>query len=349
MKSSRVRITLAGFSLLVLPLVMFAQPTTAPNDQAFYQRVMDRQMRVQAISSDRTAVVDALMSKWSGEMVESEFASILAAVSPEKLLELEAAESAADLNAILYGSSRPSGSISPMSAAVLGSNATDLVYFPVTPCRIVSTVVTGSPLAANVIYSYDSQGPFTAQGGDAGTCGLPGSDTAALAVVLIAVIPSGPGNLRAWPAGDPVPLSSVINYNNPTIANTHILPLQQDALNANEFSVRADVSSTHFIADVVGYFWSPVATALDTQVLQTTEAVAASAIFTIFSPACPAGWRLTGGGHIAQNFGAPVSIATSHPNLSGVNVANQWIYQGTNSVTAQNHTSVVICGRVPGR
>jgi hypothetical protein len=64
------------------------------------------------------------------------------------------------------------------------------------------------------------------------------------------------GNLRVYPAGQPVPLASVLNFApGRTRANNAIVALGT----AGQASVRCDMppgstASTHFVLDVVGYF-----------------------------------------------------------------------------------------------
>src|SRR5262249_26372593 len=143
--------------------------------------------------------------------------------------------------------------------AGLGDSRTHLVFFPVTPCRILDTRVAGGPLAPGGPRDFDSPGPFTAQGGSRGHCGLPtATDVAALAITLVAVDPQGAGNLRAWPKGGSVPLAVAVNYGLPgqglSLANTTIVPLFQDLFDPLEFSLQANGSAVHVVGDVVGYF-----------------------------------------------------------------------------------------------
>jgi hypothetical protein len=145
------------------------------------------------------------------------------------------------------------------SAQVLSG---DLTYSAVEPCRIIDTrLQLGGRIAANTARSFHvvgSTASFPAQGGKAGGCGIPafsGGEPQALAVMinLIAVAPLGPGNLRAWPTDNGVPLASVINYTNVDLANGFVLPLRQDN-QGFDIRIQADVSGTHVVADVLGFF-----------------------------------------------------------------------------------------------
>jgi hypothetical protein len=149
-----------------------------------------------------------------------------------------------------------------VSTNILGQDATDLVFVPLAPCRIIDTrIATGGyagRLTAGVPKNFAHNQNLVAQGGNGAGCGVP-TDPAAIAVTLVAVNPLGAGNIRAWRLLDPVPNASAINYGLPgqglNVANTHILPTCQVC--GNDFTVQADVSDVHLVADVVGYFWRP--------------------------------------------------------------------------------------------
>jgi hypothetical protein len=313
--------------------------------------------RLEAVIANRQAVEAAVLVKWQNEAEDGgfELASVLPRLSAEQLLRAQDAQSAEDLNAAIYGRS---ARFDPSLVNSLGEGNSDLVYFPVTPCRIIDTRNAGGILIAGATRSFDSQGPFTGQGGSATSCGLPGSDTAALVLTITVVGSTGPGDLRAWPYGLAAPLASVINYANTpglALANTHIVPLDQNPLNAYEFNVLADASNVHLVADVVGYFWSPNQTAVGQVILETTTNVLANASFTIASPACPVGTRVMSGGWRADFFGAPVTMATSKPtnsvngDVTGTNVADRWLVQGVNSANQQDYHVWVVCAAIPGR
>src|SRR5687767_4579740 len=142
----------------------------------------------------------------------------------------------------------------------LGDDDSDLVYFPLTPCRLVDTRNTPTgpvPIAAGTAVPFEANNDLGAQGGEVAGCGVPQNDPAALAVTITAVNPQGPGNLRAYPAGVATPPNaSVVNYALPgsglNLANTTVLPLLQDPLEEHEFVIRADASAVHVVVDVVG-------------------------------------------------------------------------------------------------
>jgi hypothetical protein len=149
----------------------------------------------------------------------------------------------------------------------LGAPAADLVFTPIAPCRIVDTrSATAGQLVAGVPQNFlvTSATGFATQGGSATDCGIPASATA-VEMNFVAVGPAGPGDLRAYPynAVPVVPAASVINYSNVTnlnIANGIAQPVCNAATTTCTFAltVQADVSATHLIVDVVGFYKAPV-------------------------------------------------------------------------------------------
>jgi len=150
----------------------------------------------------------------------------------------------------------------PDSQAQLGASGRDLVYTPVTPCRIIDTRSAGGPIGGNTQRDFLVSGTanFPAQGGTAGGCGIPEGATGAM-LNFVAVEPAGPGDLRAWPFGQPVPGASIINYAavaGLNIANGVAVPLCNQATAACTFdvSVQADVNGTQLVVDVLGFLQS---------------------------------------------------------------------------------------------
>ena len=84
--------------------------------------------------------------------------------------------------------------------SALGESFRDLVYTPVTPCRIVDTrAAVAGALAGGVVRLFDADGSsFTAQGGGSTGCGIPLGVAQAVTMTIVAVLPAGPGHLTAW-------------------------------------------------------------------------------------------------------------------------------------------------------
>jgi hypothetical protein len=335
-----------------------AQQGGSGADLAAIQRAVDqhetRQEESKAVEADRAGFVARLVDRWRGSTDDAgaELSRALPGLSTEQLLNVAAARTVTELNEAIFG--REASLDGKLTPKVLGSASSDLVFFPLTPCRLIDTRLTAAgALAAGATRDFDSNGlDLSAQGGSATGCGVNDPDPAALAVTITAVAPQGPGDLRAYPAGAVAPNASVINYALPgqglNLANTTILPLLQSGANINEFTIRADVSGAHVVADVVGYFYSPLATAVQCVTVQNSVAVANNAQIDyppgLASGACPAGYALTGGGNRYSGDVTGFFWWNSYPDNG------QWVTAGHNT-TGGNVTVFVygVCCRVPGR
>lgn len=174
--------------------------------------------------------------------------------------------SALVMTSVAYGQSN-AGDVSSVAQPVVeapqlfGDSGADLVYTPVTPCRIINTIVAGGPIAAGTTRSFRVTGSgFAGQGGIAGSCNVPVGAAGAV-INFVAVGPTGAGDLRYTPFGTPVPTASFLNYVNSGIPNDNIangmpFPICNPAVSTctNDFTIQADVSSTNVVADVLGYF-----------------------------------------------------------------------------------------------
>jgi hypothetical protein len=181
----------------------------------------------------------------------------LATQSDGRLLAARSATSWADTSRLLGAQPAPHGT------NTFGDGATDLVYFPLTPCRILDTRFgTGlwaGRLAAGSTTAVAHNQNLAAQGGTAAGCGVP-TDPAAIVATVLVVSPTGGGDLRIYATGTAVPNASVINYTNVpglNLANTTVIPTGQ--ILGNDFYIQVDVSATHVVIDVAGYFWKPSA------------------------------------------------------------------------------------------
>ena len=129
------------------------------------------------------------------------------------------------------------------SATVTTPVARKLSFHTVPPCRLVDTRGAEAPALAAA-----AARTFTV----AGRCQIPPSAWA-VSMNLTVTQPTGPGNLRAFPAGTPLPFASSLNYAAGQTRGNNVIP----SLNAaGEVSVFCGQSAgtTHFLMDVNGYF-----------------------------------------------------------------------------------------------
>ena len=155
--------------------------------------------------------------------------------------------------------------------AVVGDLSKDLVYVPITPCRIADSRIAPNnqasqspvlaanvPLTANASRSYWGwAAEFSSQGGAANDCGiLLSSDVAALAVNFTVISPAAPGYITAYPFGVDKPLAATVNFNAGEVkGNFSIMKISQSGA-AFDFAVYT-TTSTHLVMDVVGYYSKP--------------------------------------------------------------------------------------------
>ena len=141
----------------------------------------------------------------------------------------------------------------------LGSASSDLVFTPITPCRIIDTRSASlGAFAAGTTRGFIGWGTsFAAQGGAANSCGLPlNTDNAAIAVNFAAVSPQTVGYITAYPANAAQPFTATLNFFAGDVkANNTILKLSQ-ANTGPHFKIYS-TTTTHLIADVVGYYAKP--------------------------------------------------------------------------------------------
>jgi hypothetical protein len=348
------RIAIAvSLSLSVIP------PASAQNDPA--SRGDDpHRTRLQQVAQDKGGYAAAIVARWQDAARSSgkwdlhyavDLFAALMKLGPENLLAAGEATSYEAMTAVLMAGSLAQA---PQS---LGDFAADLVYTPVTPCRIVDTRNAGGIIAANATRSFDVDNTtsFASQGGFAGPCGIPFNVASAVSMNITVTQPAGAGFLTAWAVGSSQPLASIINFAaGETVANSTVVPVLPGV--GNDFNVFAGVSASHVVIDVLGYFAAPVATAVDNNVLHTDTLVAAGASsFDIFSPPCPVGWRLTGGGNVSSSYTSNALIG-SRPSdsgvglISGANVADRWLCQGNNlGQPALTIRCFAVCSRTPGR
>ena len=120
-----------------------------------------------------------------------------------------------------------------------------LVFYPVTPCRVMDTRNPTGPLGGPILAAGSTRTvPMLSS-----TCGLPG--TAAAYSLNMTVVPTGAlGFLTTWPAGSAQPLVSTLNDPTGTIvANAAIVPAGTGG------SINVFVTDqTHLIIDVNGIF-----------------------------------------------------------------------------------------------
>lgn len=230
--------------------------------------------------------------------------------------------------------------------AALGDLAKDVVYTPVTPCRIFDTRVVGGPLASGATTNFDTypwggRTGFELQGGKANTnCGMI-SKAAAVAINIAAPLPEVGGYLTVYPHNTSRPLASNLDYKAGELKNNEVVVRIGDG--AWDINVYAH-GKTHLVGDVVGYYAAPVATALDCLTVNGGRTVPVGGVGHQQPVECPVGYMATGGS-ASWNRGADKGRTDS---IAGI--GNRWVGIGWNEGTQVQTLDVdVRCCRVPGR
>lgn len=180
--------------------------------------------------------------------------------------------------------------VTPAFAQFGVTTGADLVFTPLSPCRIVDTRLAGGPIAAGTARGFKAWGAnFSAQGGNAADCGIPQNTyVAALALNLVAVLPSAAGYITAYPFGEARGNVSTLNYvAGDIVANGAIVKVSQSSL-AFDWNLYS-FATTDFLADVTGYYSRPKGANLScTNPPETTLLVAAGTVGRLPIPACAA-------------------------------------------------------------
>ena len=228
------------------------------------------------------------------------------------------------------------------STVKLGELNRDLVYTPVAPCRILDTRnVAAGAIAANSTRSFVAFGVsnYTSQGGSATNCGVNPLAATAVAINLTAVTPATAGYATAYPFGSAQPVAASINYAAGAIVNNALIVQTPNPISSFDFTVYTFAQS-HYVADIVGYFAPPLATAL--QCVDTANTVvagiAAGGTANAVAPACAAGYTQTATNCETSSWLMP--IVFSHAGTCSAR---------NNDTTAQDLRASRTCCRVPGR
>jgi hypothetical protein len=304
-----------------------------------------------SIDQHRPVVIERIVEVFRpafGPGQEATVREALAGMRADRLLAASLAPNLDGLLAVMKSAESPSTIVlaKPVGKA-LGDVGADVVYTPVTPCRIVDTRSgAGGTLLANDTRNWLAANPggtFVAQGGSASNCGIPVKPAAVLANLTVANTQAGPAFLTAWPFNQARPNAASLNWvaAGTQIANAIILPLCTGGGCTSDWSLFAS-SGTELIVDVMGYFAAPVATAVDcVSVASAATAVAVSADTLVPLPACAAGYTRTGSQCTgAANIPSGYLVETS---------AAGCLYRNLSSVATFNATATATCCRIPGR
>jgi len=299
----------------------------------------------QLAPAERAGIISSIITTWSSTAKQRGFderwqLELRAALDTAAAGNLIAASEATDYEGVVAALS---GSRGASGTNLLGSDASDLVYFPVTPCRIVDTrLAAAGPIVPGVPRSFVVNGSLTVQGGNAAGCGLP-TDPAAVVITLTTARSAGSGRLTAYPYLGAVPTITTMRFfASEQVSNTTTLPICQ--ICGSDFTVQAYLAQTDLAIDVVGYFWSPSRTPVNVTSTFVNQIIPTAMTFDFNAPACPAGYSATGGGW--DQFGAFTGVFNRGSRPAG----NAWNCRGyNNSGSDADIGCYAICTQTPGR
>jgi hypothetical protein len=227
-----------------------------------------------------------------------------------------------------------------LSAMALGSPNGDLVFTPITPCRIADTRLVGGPIAADGVRGFFAWGfpSYASWGGSDSDCGMLDEHPASVILNVTAVAPAGAGYATVFSgavADASKPHAASINYAAGAIVNNSVVVSINPAL-AVDYKIYSRVSS-NYVVDIVGFYAAPHATALDcVETSANTVTVPSGGTYGILAPDCAAGYVRT-----ATNCHAP-SMQLGDSGDGACSVRNTTPADGQLSASAT-------CCRVPGR
>jgi len=302
-----------------------------------------------SIDQNRPVVIERIVEVFRpafGPGQEATVREALVGMRADQLLAASLAPNVDGLLAVMKSADSASALAKPVGKA-LGDTAVDVVYTPVTPCRIVDTRGgAGGTLLTNDTRNWLAANPggtFVAQGGSATNCGIPVKPAAVLVNLTVANTQPGPAFLVGYPFNQARPNAASLNWvaAGTQLANAIILPLCTGGGCTADWSLFTS-SGTDLIVDVMGYFAAPAATAVDCiSVASAATAVAVSADTLVPLPVCAAGYTRTGSQCTgAANIPSGYLVETS---------AAGCLYRNLSSVATFNATATATCCRIPGR
>ena len=176
----------------------------------------------------------------------------------------------------------------------IGSLDQDLIFIPITPCRIFDTRPSQGgagfiPTGGTKYFIVSGTASYAGQGGANTNCGVvDGTNVAAAAINMTVVSYGAPGYITAYPLGTTKPLAATVNFGaNDVRGNMAIVKVSQTG-GLDDMSIFAS-QQTDVIGDVVGYYSRPRGTNLAcNNPPQTTLVVLPGQVGTLAVPSCGA-------------------------------------------------------------
>jgi hypothetical protein len=256
--------------MLLLAPAMVAAATTELPDAAIAPSVnaLHAPSALLVIDQHRASVIERIVSEWGAPLEQSnagissvQLRAMLEGLRADHLLAASLAGSLSGLRDVLAAAVSGAAPHRPAKTIqALGDANRDLVYTPVTPCRLFDTrPLQGGigPPALNLRRTYGAITPVPNQGGPGGCAA--GAGAAVALIVVGTIAPSGIGYLQGGPQGAASFPNALILYQpGDQYGTTVAMPLNP----ANgQFDLVEQIGTTDLYGDLLGYFRAPAGAA----------------------------------------------------------------------------------------
>lgn len=243
-----------------------------------------------SVDLNRVEIVSKLMTQWQGDIAQPQresFKQKLDGLRADRLLAVSLVGSFDGVLEVLYGQEKSNAALSVLAATrprqndsrkALGDVGADLVYTPITPCRILDTrVVSGGPgpRTSGTTTAFNAvAASFVSQGGSATNCNIP-AGAAAMAGTFAMLSATSLGYVGMWAVDSPQPTAATGLFNPSTQqslnSSSAIVPLCTAAgcTAGKQFNVFVAGSAIDVTFDVTGYFKAPSGVVGDITEIQT--------------------------------------------------------------------------------
>lgn len=338
-------------SFLLAPSLMAAQPASQRiqrsdrQEAASAREQVERRALIYKIVKEWGPYVKAIygedIGKWADRMVPT-----FRIADTSKLRAAAQANTFEGMTNALIGQRSPNTKALPGGIApkAFGSTVSDLAFTPLTSCILVDTRIVGGAMTQLTQRSFKASGSnFLAQGGSATNCGLP-VNPAGLLVSVSAIAPTGSGYFTLWPFGESRPQASNISFfAGQNIQNDVVIRTSQN-LSQDFWAFTSGAS--HLVVNVLGYYATPEATALDCNVAEENGVLGLLSGLQTKDVVCPAGYTATSGS-CSGLLGISVSNE-EHVMTGSQPTGYQCDFVGS-LLTAFTYQVNATCCRLPGR
>jgi hypothetical protein len=135
----------------------------------------------------------------------------------------------------------------------------DLTYTPVKPCRIADTRNTPAGIIeANTqryFHVFGDSGTIGDQGGNPSGCPASMGEPLAVHINMVAVNPTGKGNMQVFPVGGAPGANLGVNFANIGTNFANAVTVETTTGTGPDIAVTARWSSAHTVIDVLGYYY----------------------------------------------------------------------------------------------